>query len=85
MQLFIKGNRNNDVNFTLVNFQFFTQRKKNMKNTIIWDVSPCYPLEIYREFIRTCFLRLQIRGVCLSATLPMGFTDFGTRFLRLLH
>jgi hypothetical protein len=50
----MKGNKNNYVNLTHLNFQIIKQRmKQNMKNTIIWGVSPCYLVEIYREVIRT--------------------------------
>jgi len=57
----MKGNKNNDVNFTRLNFQLITQRmKQNMKNNIIWGVSPCYLVEIYREVIRTCSLVFRI-------------------------
>jgi hypothetical protein len=44
----MKGNKNNDVNFTRLNLQLITQSiKQNMKNTIVWGVSPCCLVEIY--------------------------------------
>jgi len=82
----MKGNKNNYVNFTRLNFQLITQRmKQNMKNTIIWGLLPCYLVEIYRVIIRTCFPRLQNRGVLLSSTVEMGFIDVRTHLRRLLH
>lgn len=82
----MKGNKNNYVNFTRLNLQLITQRmKQNMKNTFIWGVSPCYQVEIYRGLIRTCFLRLQNRGVHLHSTVEMGFIDVRTHIRRLLH
>jgi hypothetical protein len=58
-----------------------------MKSTILWDITPCSPLEVNRRFGGTYRLHLQaLLAICFHTGFLLGLffnpEDSGNKFLR---